>query len=87
MECEGSLPCSEVPVLRQINPVYTHPAHFLKIHFNIALPYMPRFSEWSSPVRLSKQNFVYISHLPMLHAHLILHDFIMLIIFGKQYKL
>jgi hypothetical protein len=30
-----------VPILSHINPVYV-PSQFLKIHFNIILPYMPR---------------------------------------------
>jgi hypothetical protein len=51
---------------------------------------MPRSSEWSLPFRLSNQNFVLISHLPMsvtCPTHLIPLDLITLIISGEEYKL
>jgi len=37
MEPEGSLPCSLVPVLNQINPAHAFPCFFRKIHSNIML--------------------------------------------------
>jgi hypothetical protein len=43
VESEDSLSCSQepVPVLSQFNPVCAT-SHFLKIHFNIILPFVPR---------------------------------------------
>jgi hypothetical protein len=45
MEFEGSLPCSQepviVPVLSQLNPAYILPLYFCEIRFNI-LPSSPR---------------------------------------------
>ena len=42
MEPEDSLPHSQspprAPILSQINPAHA-PSHFLRIHFNIILPY------------------------------------------------
>jgi len=36
-----------VPILTQVNPAHTFPPYFLKIHYNIILPSMPRSSMWS----------------------------------------
>jgi hypothetical protein len=54
MEPEGSLQCSHrsvplVPLLSQINPIYNILPCFPKIHCNIILSSMHRFSEWSLP--------------------------------------
>jgi hypothetical protein len=92
-EPEGLLPCSQqpsFPVLTQMNPVYTLPPHFPNIHFNIILSSATRYSEWSLPFRISDQNSVRISYLPMRFtcaAHLILLGLIILIISGEEYKL
>jgi hypothetical protein len=77
MELEGSLPCSQEPTLSQLNPVHTLILHFLKIHFNIILSYMPRFPKWFLTFRFSYQNvFTFLphvchmtrpSHLPRFH--------------------
>jgi len=51
-----------VPVLRQINPVYTLLIYILKVPFNIILQSKPKSSKWS--LRLLHQNHVRISPLP-----------------------
>jgi hypothetical protein len=44
---------SLVPILSHVKPLHTLPPYFLKIHFNIILPSMPRTSEWCVPFRLT----------------------------------
>jgi len=53
-----------VPILRQIDPVYAHTSHFLKIRLNIILPSAPGSSKWSLSLRFLHQNPVYTSALP-----------------------
>ena len=54
-----------------------------KIHFNVILPYGPRFSKWSVSLRVFHQ----ITFAPLLSPiHLILLDFITQIIFGEEYR-
>jgi len=38
MERDGSLPCSPIPFLSQMNPIHTLPPHFFHIHSCIILP-------------------------------------------------
>ena len=47
-----------VPILRQIDSVQGSPppSYFLKIHFNITLPYSFRSSKWSPSLRFPSQN-------------------------------
>jgi hypothetical protein len=92
MEPKGSLPHSQQPA----TPPYPQPAQsspfrpsqFLKIRFNIILPSMSGFSEWSLFLRFPHQNSVSTSPVSQTcyvpspsHSLLITR-----IIFGKQYR-
>jgi hypothetical protein len=76
-----------VPILRHMHPVNTFPPNFPMIHSNVILPFTPRSSEWSLPIRLSTVFISYLSHASyMLHQSILL-NLITLIIFGEAYKL
>jgi len=74
-------------ILKQSDTVLATSSHFLKIHFNIILPSMPRSSKWSLSTRFPYQNLVCNSPVP--HAtypiDLSFLDFITWIIFGEKW--
>jgi hypothetical protein len=61
MKSEGSLPCSLIPILSQINPVHTIPFYNSKIHFNIV--HLP--TSWSFQWSLSFWLSLYIHFLSL----------------------
>jgi hypothetical protein len=65
---------SPVPILSQINPAPSFPSHFLKIHFNIIIPSMPRSSSWSFSLGYPYRNHVCTSPVP--HTWHIQHKFL-----------
>jgi hypothetical protein len=93
MEPDGSSPCSQKPTTG------TYPEQdesspylptFLQIHFNIMFPLTPRSSKRSFHFRFSDQKFVCIYHLfQPCYMPRPSHPswFIILMIFGKVYKL
>ena len=77
-----------VPILSQINPVPVSPSHFLKNHFNIFLPSMPRSFKWLLFSRSPHQSPVHafsIPHTYYMPAQLILIDLITRLLFGEVY--
>jgi hypothetical protein len=76
MEPESSLPHSQQPITRPYSePDQSSPRpvfHFLKIHFNIILPFKPASSKWSPSFRFPHQNPVCNFSLP--HTYYILRS-------------
>ena len=93
MEPRVSLPHSQVPAICPYpDPDCSGPcpiSHFLKIHLNIILPYMPGSSKWSLSLRFPYQNPVHTFPLPhtcYMPAHLILLDLINQTILNEGYR-
>jgi hypothetical protein len=53
-----------VPIPRQINTIHSLPSDVFNIHFNIILPFKPRYSKWSLSFRFPHQTPLCISHPP-----------------------
>ena len=92
MQPEGSLPRLQEPTTCPYSePNQSRPcpsSSFLKIHFNIILPYPLGSSKWSL-FRMFPQNPACISSLPIhstCSAHLILIDLFTRIIFREEYR-
>ena len=62
------------PVLSQRYLFHASPSHFLKIYFNIILPYKPMYSKWFLSIRSPHQNPVRTAPFPIYSAHYILLD-------------
>jgi hypothetical protein len=56
-----------VPILSQMNPLYTFPPYFPKIRSNVIFPPTSSSSEWSLPIRFPDQTIQRIYHLS--HAY------------------
>jgi hypothetical protein len=78
--------CPLVPIVSQINPVHATPHCSHKVRFNISPPTL-RSSWWSFSFRFFHQSPVCIDHLPHALPIYLIFDFIILIIFDKEYKL
>jgi len=66
MDLQGSLLCSQDPVLNQIIPFDTFMPHYFVTYFSDIFPSTTRSSEWYLPFRFCSQHF---STLPsVLHA-------------------
>jgi hypothetical protein len=78
-----------VPILSQLDTVYTPTTYFITIHFNITLSSTPGSSKWSLFFRFSYQNSVYTSslhHTRYMTAKLIILDFITRKMMGEDYR-
>jgi len=72
-----------------MNPVRIHTL-YIKIHCNITLPSTPTSSKWSLPSGLLT-TILYVFLISPLHTtfptHLILHDLLLTLVFGEEYRL
>lgn len=74
-----------VPILSQINPIYTFPPYFLKTHFNITLTPTPMFMNSLFPSGLPTKSVYLLVAFTMratCHAY-----FIFLTMFNEEFKL
>jgi hypothetical protein len=79
----------KTPWLNHIIPVHSLWTDFLKTHFNITIPSMPRYSKWQPSLTYPQQNCVCNTLLPMCAtclAHLALFDLIIRIML-KYYSI
>jgi hypothetical protein len=60
-----------IPILSHLEPVHALSSHFLKVHFNIILPYTPGSCLWFLSFRFPQQNPVYAS--PLIHTCYVPH--------------
>ena len=58
---------ASVSILSQLDPVHTPKSNFLKIHFNIILPSIPRSPKCTHSYKFLYQNPVYPSPLPIIY--------------------
>jgi hypothetical protein len=61
-----------VPILNQINPIYTIPSYLSKIYFNIVHPTTSWSSQWSLSFWLSLISYMHSSSPFILHAPTVL---------------
>ena len=67
MATKSQTPTSQKPTTfpyPKPDPRHSLPNDFLTLHFNIILPSTPRFSKWSSSLRLPERNILYTYSLP-----------------------
>ena len=93
MEPASSLSHSQDPITcpypEPDQPSPCTPSYFLKMYFNVILPFIPGSSKWSLSLRFSHQKPVFTLPLPICKtcpAHLILLDMMAQIIYNDKYR-